>query len=332
MMFADSSFHGKPERTQIKYDQLHQLILFFRYTAMTALWTTACIFFFRVAVLGIPEDQGGLSLLYVVICSLIMFLSAIFSHYILEWDHLVTSLRYPNGRWRCHCSKCHARRRHGSISRLTPKGLHGILANCHTWTFFPAIASFFLMLLLTDASWIFLTVLVLLFLAGEIGFFQFSKSMVSACRTSLNEPLYMPEAFPIQHKQEPVFYNQTTLPFGAIMAGTCQSEPGIAEQQLDVPMFSMTRSASGDGMRQRIDGWVKTTFSANQMQVTQNIPFTPPFDKLPKVSLEPESEVDVILEPPVVMLHGMRFDVRRRQHDGDIENSVIIHFVVESDV
>lgn len=328
-MVADSSFPHKTERTQIKYDQLHQLILFFRYTAMTALWTTACIFFFRVTVWGIPEDRGGLSLLYVVVCSLIMFLSAIFSHYILEWDHLVTSLRYPNGRWRCHCKKCCARRRHGSISRLTPKGLHGILANCHTWTLVPAMTSFFLMLLLTDTSWIFLIVLVVLFLSGEIAFFLLSKSTVSACRASLNEPLFMPEAFPIQQAKEPVFYGQT-LPFGAIMAGIRQGEPGIAEQ-LENPMFSMTRSISADGTRQRIDGWVKAVFSPNQMQVTHNIPFTPPFDKLPKVSLEPESEMDVMLEPPVVMLHGMRFDVRCRQHDSDVDNSVIVHFVVESD-
>ena len=330
MVFAGSSLHRKSERTQVKYDQLHQLILFFRYTAMIALWATFGIFLFRVIFFGVPQDQGGLSLFYVVICSLIMFHSAIFSHHILEWDHLVTSLRYPNGRYRCHCRRCHSRRRHGNISKLTPKGLHAVLANRHTWTFIPAIGSFFLMLLLTDASWIFLTVLVILFLAGEIAFFFLSKSAISACRESLNEPLHLPGAITSQQGGESNFYDQSTIPFGAIIAGTRQEEADESEPALENALFSMRRSASADGTRQRIDGWLKVIFPDDQMQVTQSVPFSPAFERLPRVELEPESEIEIIVELPVIMLHGMRFDVKRRSCDKGVDNTVIVHFMVET--
>ena len=314
------------EVTHVKYNQLHQLILFFRYTALTALWATFCIFFVRVVFWGDTEGHGGLSLLYVVICSNILFMSAVFSHHILEWDHLITSLRYPTGRWRCHCRRCLARRRQGNISKLTPCGLHGILANRHTWTFLPAGATFFLMLLLTDAGWLFLTTLVILFIAGEIVFFRISRSAVAACRGSLNEPLQLPKTVkPVVGDDSHAFYNQVApLPFRAIMAGA--SEEDLDEEHGDV-LFSMKRSATPDGNRQRIDGWLKTTFRDNQLHVTQHVPFTPAFDRVPQVMLEPESEIDVVVEEPVVMPHGMRFDIKRRTHDAEADNTVVVHFV-----
>ena len=328
MVGSNYSKEVKSEVTYVKYDQLHQLILFFRYTALAALWLSFCIFFSRV-VFGVgPEGEGGLSLEYVVLCSTILFLSAIFSHHILEWDHLITSLRYPTGRWRCHCGRCLARRRVGNISKLIPRGLHGILANRHTWTFIPAGSTFFLMLLLTDASWPFLTVLVVLFVAGEIVFYRISRSAVAACQTSLNEPLQLPKTFkPVVDDESHTFYNQVApLPFRAIMAGAREEDP---EGGLGEVLFSMKRSATPDG-GQRMDGWLKITFRFDQMHVTQHIPFTPAFDRLPQVTLEPESEMDVVVEEPVVMLHGMRFDIKRRSHDDEADPTVVIHFAVES--
>ncbi|MCL2622669.1 MAG: hypothetical protein FWD31_03290 [Planctomycetaceae bacterium] len=314
--------------THVKYDQLHQLILFFRYTALAALWLSFCIFFFRVVFVARPETQGGLPLIYVVICSTILFLSAIFSHHILEWDHFITSLRYPTGRWRCHCNCCLARRRTGNISRLTPSGLHGILANRHTWTFLPAGLTFFLLLLLTDARWPFLVMIVHLFVVAEIVFFRISCSAVAACRAGFNESLQLPGTVkPIADNKTRTSRRQTSsLPFRALMAGAREEE--IGEEHGEV-LFAMKRSVTLNG-QQRIDGWVKTTFRFDQMQVTQNIPFTPAFDRIPQVTLEPESELNVVLEEPVVMLHGMRFDIKRRRHDDEACNTVIVHFAVES--
>jgi len=325
----DTSLKPKSEVTRVKYDQLHQLILFFRYIAFGAQWTTCFIFMFRVVFLWDPKAYGGLSLFYVVICSNILFMSAIFSHHILEWDHLITSLRYPTGRWRCHCGRCLGRRRHGVISKLTPRGLHGILANRHTWTFLPAVASFFLMLLLTEAGWLSLAVLVVLFLAGEIAFYRISRSVVAACRTSLNEPLYLPQTFTSFAGEKSVaFYEQAGLPFRTIIADVREEECG--EEHGEV-LFSMKRSVTPDGKRHRVDGWLKTTFRPDQFHQTQHVPFTPAFDRVPKVTLEPESEIEVIVEPPVVMTHGMRFDIKRRTYDADADNTVVVHFVVEQE-
>jgi len=327
MSNTDSSLKPKSGVTRVKYDQLHQLILFFRYVALGALWATCCIFFCRVVFLGEQKDYGGLSLFYVVICSNILFMSAIFSHHILEWDHLITSLRYPAGRWRCHCNRCLGRRRHGVISKLTPRGLHGILANRHTWTFLPAIATFFLILLLTEAGWLFLAVLIVLFLVGEITFFRISRSVVAACRASLNEPLYLPKTFqPFADEKSVAFYEQAGLPFRAIIAGVREEE----EEHGEV-LFSMKRSVSPDGNRHRMDGWLKTSFRPDQMHQTQHVPFTPPFDRVPQVTLEPESEIEVIVEPPVVLTHGMRFDIKRRTCDTESDNTVVVHFVVEQE-
>jgi hypothetical protein len=327
MSSTDSSLKPKSEVTRVKYDQLHQLILFFRYLALGALWATCFIFLFRVAFLWNPKDYGGLSLFYVVLCSNILFLSAIFSHHILEWDHLITSLCYPNGRWRCHCNRCLGRRRHGCISRLTPRGLHGILANRHTWTFLPTVVSFFLMLLLTEAGWLFLAVLVILFLAGEIVFYRISRSAVAACRISLNEPLYRPTTFTSFSTEKSVaFYEQAGLPFRAIITGISEEDENNEYGEV---LFSMKRSVTLDGSRQRIDGWLKTTFRPDQMQQTQHVPFTPAFDRVPQVTLEPESEIEIIVEPPVVMPHGMRFDIKRHTCDPEADNSVVVHFVVE---
>ncbi len=331
MANADFSHQTTTEVTRVKYDQLHRFILFFRYTALTALWATFCIFFVRVVFLGVPEDQGGLSLEYTVICSSILFLSAIFSHHILEWDHLITSLRYPTGRWRCHCSRCLARRRHGNISKLTPRGLHGILANRHTWTFLPAGTTFFLMLLLTDASWAFLIVLVFWFEVGEIAFFRISRSAVAACRASLNEPLQLPSTLKPFTADSPAFYHQASpLPFRAIVAGAGENESAESDNERGDVRFSMQRTVSPDDNRQRIDGWLKMTFRPDQMQVTQHVPFTPAFDNVPQVTLEPESEIDVVVDEPVVMPHGMRFDIKRRTHDEEADNTVVVHFAVES--
>ena len=328
MAGSNSSREVKSEVTFVKYDQLHQLILFFRYTALAALWLSLCIFFSRI-VFGVgPEGQGGLSLEYVVLCSTILFLSAVFSHHILEWDHLITSLCYPTGRWRCHCHHCLARRRSGNISKLTPSGLHGILANRHTWTFVPAVSTFYLMLLLTDASWPFLMVLVVMFIAGEIVFYRISRSAVAACSASLNEPLQLPGSLkPIGDGESHTFYNQSApLPYRAMMAGAREDVPD--EEHGDI-FFTMQRTATLDG-GQRINGWLKTTFRMDQMQLTQHVPFTPAFDRVPQVSLEPESEIDIVVEEPVVMLHGMRFDIKRRRHDDNADNTVVVHFVVES--
>ena len=331
MARSNHSKEVKSEVTRVKYDPLHQLILFFRHTAFTALWATCIIFFCRVAFFKQSQDEGGLSLVYVVVCSNILFMSAVFSHHILEWDHLITSLRYPTGRWRCHCSCCHARRRTGNISKLTPHGLHGILDYRHTWTFLPAIASFFLMLLLTDASLPFLIVLVILFIAGEIMFYRISRSAVAACRISLNEPLQLPPTVkPITDDESHIYYHQTApLPFHAIAAGVHEADADN-EQEGEV-LFSMKRSTTHDGNRQRIDGWLKTTFCPNQLHQTQHVSFTPAFDRVPQVTLEPESEIDIVVEPPVVMPHGMRFDIKRRTHDNEADNTVVVHFVVESE-
>jgi len=328
MSSTDSSLKPKSEVTRVKYDQLHQLILFFRYTAFGALWATCCIFFFRVVFMWDPKAYG-LSLFYVVICSNILFMSAIFSHHILEWDHLITSLRYPAGRWRCHCNRCLGRRRFGAISKLTPSGLHGILANRHTWTFLPAVVSFFLMLLLTEACWLFLTVLVVLFLAGEIAFYRISRSVVAACRISLNDPLYLPKTFmPFADAKSVAYYEQEGFPFRAIIADAGEEE--VDDRHGEV-LFSMKRSVMPGSNRHRIDGWLKTTFRHDQMQQTQHVPFTPAFDRIPQVTLEPESEMEVIVEPPVVMTHGMRFDIKRRFHDADADKTVVVHFVVEQE-
>ena len=70
------------------------------------------------------------------------------------------------------------------------------------------------------------------------------------------------------------------------------------------------------------------TFQYHQMQVTQHVPFTPAFDRVPQVTLESESEIDIVVEEPVVMPHGMRFDIKRRTHDTEANNSVVVHFVV----
>ena len=330
MSNTDSSLKPNSGVTRVKYDQLHQLILFFRYTAVCALWATCFIFLFRVTFLWNPNAYGGLSLFYVVLCANILFMSAIFSHHILEWDHLITSLQYATGRWRCHCNRCLGRRRHGVISRLTPHGLHGILANRHTWTFLPAVASFFFMLLLTEARWLFLAVLVVLFLAGEIVFWRISRSVVAACRTSLNEPLYLPKTFTsFANEKSVAFYEQTGFPFRAMIADADEAED--MDNKHGEVLFSMNRSVLPDGNRQRIDGWLKTTFRPDQLHQTQHIPFTPAFDRVPQVSLEPESGIEVIIEPPVVMTHGMRFDIKRRSHDADADNTVVVHFVVEQE-
>ena len=330
MSNTDSSLKPKFKVTRVKYDQLHQLILFFRYIAFGALWVTCFIFLFRVVFLWNPKAYGGLSLLYVVLCSNILFMSAIFSHHILEWDHLITSLRYPAGQWRCHCNRCLGRRRHGVISKLTPRGLHGILANRHTWTFLPAVVSFFLMLLLTEANWLFLAVLVVLFLVGEIAFYRISRSVVIACRTSLNEPLYLPKTFmPFADAKSIALYNQERFPFRAIIADV--REENDEEDEHGEVLFSMKRSVTPGGNSQRVDGWLKTTFRPNQMQQTQHVPFTPAFDRVPHVTLEPESEIEVIVEPPVVMTHGMRFDIKRCSHDAEADNTVVVHFVVEQE-
>ena len=328
MSIADTSQKAKSEVTRFKYGQLHQLILFFRYTAVFALWVTCFNFFCRVVFWERPQDQGGLSLIYVVTCSIILFLSAVFSHHILEWDHLITSLRYPTGRWRCHCARCLSRRRNGNISKLTPYGLHGILANRHTWTFLPAGASFFLMLNLTDAGWPFLMILVVLFIVGEIVFFRISRSAVDACRISLNEPLHLPKTIRTMTDDEShAFYHQMApLSMRAIMAGAGE----LPEQEDSEVLFSMKRSASHDGKRHRIDGWLKMTFRCDQMHVTQHVPFTPAFDSVPQVTLEPESEIDVVVDQPVVMPHGMRFDIKRNSHDEEADNTVVVHFAVES--
>jgi len=324
-----SSLKQNSEVTRVKYDQLHQLILFFRHIACGALWVTCCIFFCRVVFFGEMKAYGGLSLFYVVICSNILFMSAIFSHHILEWDHLITSLRYPTGRWRCHCSHCLVRRRHGVISKLTPRGLHGVLANRHTWTFLPAVASFLMMLLLTEASWLFLAVLVVLFIAGEIAFWRISRSVVTACRTSLNEPLYLPKTLTSFAGEKSVaFYGQAGLSFRAMIADVREEQ---GDEDHGGVLFSMKRSVTPDGNRHRIDGWLKTTFSADQMHLTQHVPFTPAFDHIPQVTLEPESEIEVIVEPPVVMTHGMRFDIKRRSFDAETDNTVVVHFVAEQE-
>ena len=329
MSNTDSCLMPKSEVTRVKYDQLHQLILFFRYIAFGALWATCCIFFYRVVFLWNPKAYGGLSLFYVVICSNILFMSAIFSHHILEWDHLITSLRYPAGRWRCHCNRCLGRRRHGVISKLTPRGLHGILANRHTWTFLPAVASFFLMLLLTEASWLFLAVLVVLFFAGEIAFYRISRSVVAACRTSLNEPLYLPKTFAsFAGAKSVAIYKQEGFPFRAMIADTGEEKADAGHGEV---LFSMKRSVTPDGNRHRIDGWLKTIFRPDQMHQTQHVPFTPAFDRIPLVTLEPESEMEVIVEPPVVMTHGMRFDIKRSSLDAKAGDTVVVHFVVEQE-
>ena len=328
MAGSNSSKEEKSEVTFVKYDQLHRLILFFRYTAMAALWVSFFIFILRV-VFGVrPEGHGGLALEYVVLCSTILFMSAIFSHHILEWDHLITSLRYPTGRWRCHCRRCLARRRTGKVSKLIPRGLHGILANRHTWTFFPVVSTFYLMLLLTDVGWPFLVVLAILFIAGEIVFYRISRSAVAACCASLNEPLQLPKTFqPITDGESNVFYNQAApLPFRAMIAGAREE---VSNDERGDVLFTMKRTATPDG-KQRIDGWLKTTFRIDQMHVTQHIPFSPAFDRVPQVTLEPESEMDVVVEQPVVMPHGMRFDVKRRNHNHEADSTVIVHFVVES--
>ena len=330
MASSNSPREVKSEVTCVKYDQLHQLILFFRYTALAALWATCCIFLYRVVFLWDPKAHGGLSLVYVVLCSNILFMSAIFSHHILEWDHLITSLRFPTGRWRCHCNRCLARRRQGNISKLTPHGLHGVLANRHTWSFLPAGASFFLMMLLTEANWLFLAVLVVLFIAGEIAFFRISRSAVAACQASLNEPLQLPRTGkPITNGISHACYCQVLpLSLRAIVAGTREQD---ADDEQGEVLFLMKRSAIHAGRRQRIDGWLKTTFRPDQLLQTQHIPFTPAFDRTPLVTLEQESETDVAIEPPVVMPHGMRFDIKRRTHDDEADNTVVVHFVVESE-
>lgn len=331
MANADSSLQAKPEVTCVRYEQLHQSLLFFRYVSSLALWATCFIFFVRVVFVGIPEDKGGLSLFYVVICSIILFWAAVFSHHILGWDHLITSLRYPTGRWRCHCKRCHARRRHGNISKLTPTGLHAILADSHSWTFLPSASSFFLMLTMTDASWPFLIVLVVLFVAGEIAFFRISKSAIAACRTSLNAPLQLPQAVVAQPSpNEHVLYDQTVVPFRAIIDDVLRHEQNIPENGNDNVLFSMKRTALPEGKGQRIDGWLKMTFQEDQLQVTQHVPFTPAFDVLPNVVLDSQSEIEVAVEQPVVMTHGMRFDVKRRSHDPEADNTVVVYFAVEA--
>ncbi|MDR1491699.1 MAG: hypothetical protein LBT05_03105 [Planctomycetaceae bacterium] len=316
--------------TYVKYAQLHRLVLFFRYTALIALWATFAIFLGKILIFGTAKNPDKLSLEYVVICSIIMFWSAIFSHHILEWDHLITSLRYPNGRWRCHCNRCHFRRRHGNISVLQPRGLHRVLANRHTWAFVPAVASFFMMLLSTDASWRFLISLVVLFAAGDVVSYCVSKKTVMAYRRGLNEPLrqiHQPESS--ANRSENLFFDATKMPLEMAIAGA-NAEQLTEIKPVDGDMqLSMNRIILPDG-KQRITGWIKTTFSENERQKTQHIPFCPAFENLPQASFEPEGELDVTIDAPVIMLHGMRFDVKQTspQTEND-NNSITVHFVVE---
>ncbi|MDR1385620.1 MAG: hypothetical protein LBJ67_17490 [Planctomycetaceae bacterium] len=317
--------------THVKYAQLHRLILFFRYTALIALWATFAIFLGKILIFGVAKNPDKLSLEYVVICSIIMFWSAIFSHHILEWDHLITSLRYPNGRWRCHCNRCRFRRRHGNISVLQPRGLHRVLANRHTWAFIPAVVSFFMMLLSTDAIWWFLVLLVILFAAGDVISYYISKKTVMACRERLNEPLQ-----PIHHSKSAAvdrhsgdfFFDATKMPLEmAIAEANAEQLTEIENSGGDVHL-SMNRVVLPNG-KQRYTGWIKTAFAENQRQLTQHISFCPAFETLPQASLEPEGELDVTIDPPIIMLHGMRFDVKRisPQIEND-DNSIIVHFVV----
>jgi len=185
------------------------------------------------------------------------------------------------------------------------------------------------MLTLTDSGWPFLAVLVVLFVTGEVVFFRISRSAVDACRISLNEPLHLPKTIqPITDDESHAFYNQVApLPVRAIMAGVNEDIP--EKDDTDV-VFSMKRSVSPDGCLHRIDGWLKITFRHDQLHVTQHIPFTPAFDRVPQVILEPKSAIDVVIEPPVVMPHGMRFDVKRRSHDEEADNTVVVHFAAES--
>ena len=332
MASADPSLPPQPEVTYVKYEQLHQSLLFFRYVSSIALWVTCLIFFIRVVFIGVLDNQGGLSLFYVVICSIIMFWAAVFSHHIIDWDRLITSLKYPTKRWRCHCNRCLSRRRHGNISKLTPTGLHAILANSHSWTLLSAVLSFFLMLALTDASGPFHIVLVILFICGEVAFLRLSKSAVEACRNSLNVPLQMPQSGITQptSSKTPMMYDQTVVPFRAIIDDVCRNERVAPEHEDDHVTFSMKRTVLPDGKGQHIDGWLKMVFQLDQLQVTQHVPFTPVFDTLPSVVLDSQSDIEIVVDKPVIMLHGMRFDVKRRSHDPEVNNTVIIYFSVES--
>jgi len=99
------------------------------------------------------------------------------------------------------------------------------------------------------------------------------------------------------------------------------AEPMDAEPMDDGIRQQMIRSKTAEG-RDRLDGTFWAEFPEGAMTATVHIPFSPPFERAPKVQVYPLSETDagesnghVRIAPPKT--YGVRIDVKRSDSEVD---------------